>query len=225
MKSASEYFSEQDRKLIEDAVARAESETSGEIVPVVATKSGRYDRAEDLFGLLVAFALLGVFWVLAPHIGLSGGWGSAGAGNPGFFSVVIILIIGVFVGATVSTLFPGLCRPLIPEEEMREEVEKRAAEAFHRFRVRGTNNATGILIYISLFEKMARVMGDDAISSRLDQTRWEEILKLLIDSIKQGAPVAGFEQAILKSGELLGEHFPVQPGDKNELANELRIID
>ncbi len=225
MKIASAYFSDEDRRLIEEAVAKAERETSGEIVPVVATKSGRYDRAEDLFGLLMAFALLGVFWILAPYIGLSGGWGAAGSENPGFFSVVIILIIGIFVGATVSTLFPGLCRPFVSEEEMREEVEKRAAEAFHRFRVRGTENATGILIYISLFEKMARVMGDDAISSKLDQSRWEEILRLLIDSIKQGAPVAGFEKAILKSGELLGEHFPIQPGDKNELANELRIID
>ena len=45
--------------MIEAAIGEAEQKTAGEIVPVVATASGRYDRGEDLFGL-VALCLVAV---------------------------------------------------------------------------------------------------------------------------------------------------------------------
>ena len=44
-------FSDEQRRAVAQAVAEAEGKTSAEIVPVVATASGRYDRAEDIVGL------------------------------------------------------------------------------------------------------------------------------------------------------------------------------
>jgi len=108
---------------------------------------------------------------------------------------------------------------------MREEVERRAAEAFQKFRVRGTSGATGILIYVSIYERMVRVMGDDSISAKLDQGAWDEVCRIAMDGLKSGQPAQGLKNAIAKSGELLSKHFPIEPGDENELANELRIID
>ena len=43
--------------------------------------------------------------------------------------------------------------------------------------------------------------------------------------MKDGKPGVGYKQAILKGADVMEPHFPVQPGDVNELSNELRIID
>jgi putative membrane protein len=63
MKRASKLLSDSDRKKISEAVAEAEKTTSGEIVTTIATSSGRYDRAEDIFGLLVGLVSLGLCWM------------------------------------------------------------------------------------------------------------------------------------------------------------------
>ena len=108
---------------------------------------------------------------------------------------------------------------------MKEEVEKAAAEAFQKFRLRRTQSATGVLIYISLYERMVRVMGDDAISAKLEQKDWADVCVIILKGFKEKQVAESFKTAILKCGSLLETHFAIQPGDKDELSNELRIID
>ena len=96
---------------------------------------------------------------------------------------------------------------------------------FHRFQVRKTEAGTGILIYVSLYERMVRVQGDDTISAKMDQSDWDAVLDTVIDGLKADRASQGIAQGILKSGELLSHHFPIQPGDVNEIGNDLRIID
>ena len=74
MKRASQFFSDTDRQAIEAAVAAAEQRTSAEIIPVVATASGRYDRAEDLFGVIVALVALSVAWLGFQDIRAPSSW-------------------------------------------------------------------------------------------------------------------------------------------------------
>ncbi len=58
MKKASQYFTEEEKKNISKAVQDAESKTSAEIIPVATTSSGRYDRAEDIIGLIVGIIVM-----------------------------------------------------------------------------------------------------------------------------------------------------------------------
>ncbi len=223
MKEASALFTQDDRDKIAKAIADAEERTSGEIVPVVASASGRYDRAEDLFGVVVAtvaVALTGAV-ALQPQ---GGGWSSTPSVGLLIVAIVIALWAGFSVGAFCATKFPFLRLPFITREEMREEVESRALECFQRFRVRATQGGTGILIYVSVYERMVRVVGDDAIAAKLDQAHWDCVRDLLVDGLKGDRPVAGMSDAIAACGTLLSQHFPAQPGDENELINELHLI-
>ena len=68
MVRASTFFPEEDKVLIEKAIADAEQATSGEIVPVVATRSGRYDRAEDLVGIILGLVVVSLVWVIFQNI-------------------------------------------------------------------------------------------------------------------------------------------------------------
>ena len=226
MKKASSLFSEEERKLIESAVGEAESKTSGEIVPVIATQSGRYDRAEDLCGFSLALVLLGVAWYFFQDVRpLRGDWTHGTSLAINLPVIMGILIAGFLLGTVIATRFPVLRHPFISNQEMKEEVEKAAAEAFQKFRLRRTQSATGVLIYISLYERMVRVMGDDAINDKLDQKDWDDVCRIIQEGFKEKQVAKNFKIAILKCGSLLETHFAIQPGDKNELSNELKIID
>ena len=62
MKRASDVFGKEQRREVEAAIAEVEARTSAEIVVVAATRSGRYDRAEDLFGIMVAMIVCFAAW-------------------------------------------------------------------------------------------------------------------------------------------------------------------
>ena len=225
MKKASAWFTESDRKALAEDIARAESATTGEIVPVVATTSGNYDRAEDLFGLVFALISLSVYWLLRGVAPFGSKWSSGPAEGLSLPVVLSIVVVASIVGAVLATAIPSLRTPFIPKSEMGKEVERRAAEAFHRFRIRNTAGATGVLIYVSLFEHAVRVFGDNAINEKVDQKTWQEICDLVVDGIRKGEPAGGLSAGILRCGEVLARHFPIDPGDKNELVNTLHLID
>ncbi len=226
MKPASQFFSEDERRTIAAAVTEAERQTSGEIVPVVATASGRYDRAEDLFGVVLALLALALAWISFQDIrSVAGGWASGQTLALGLLPLLLIVAGGFVLGTVAATLLPVLALPFVTDKEKREEVERSAAEAFHRFRVRKTAAGTGILLYVSLYERMVRVLGDDAISEKLNQKDWDTVRDLVITGLRSNRGAEGLSQAILKCGELLSRYFPLQPGDVNEIRNELRIID
>ncbi len=224
MKTATTLFSADDKQAVEAAIAEAEKMTAGEIVPVVATLSGRYDRAEDLFGLLFALIALSVAWLSIQYT-TQAAWSETQAHGLGLPAAAGILIGGFVIGAALATRFPILRLPFIPRAEMIEEVERRALEIFQRQRVRGTSGATGVLIYVSLYEHVVRVIGDDGVTELLSSDALEDICTLVVDGLKQGRPADGLRQGVKKTGELLAPHLPPAVGDANELANHLVLID
>ena len=109
MKKIQALFSEQQIQQIEQAISRAEKKTSGEIVPVVAFSSGRYDRSEDLFGFFFALLLLSATWLLFQGVNVvSDNWNWAAELNLTLSVVLIILLVGFFLGVLLASYFPVL---------------------------------------------------------------------------------------------------------------------
>ncbi|MED6298965.1 MAG: hypothetical protein VX860_02640, partial [Verrucomicrobiota bacterium] len=106
MKKASQYFSEEEKKKIADAVLKAESLTSAEIVPVAATCSGRYDRAEDIIGVFFGIIAMIVVWGITPHSDAetAGSWGNAPVALFLALSVIGGFIIGAVIGSRIGWL-------------------------------------------------------------------------------------------------------------------------
>lgn len=224
MKKASALFNTQDREFVEAAIAEAERITAGEIVPVVATVSGRYDRAEDLFGLLFGVVALSVAWVLFQDTTLTD-WSATQTQVLGLPAIAGILIVGFLIGAVLATHFPVLRLPFIARAEMIEEIERRALETFQRVRIRDTAAGTGVLIYVSLYERIVKVIGDDSAAAALPIEALEEVCALVVDGLKRGQPADGLAQAVKKTRELLAPKLSPTANDTNELANQLILID
>jgi putative membrane protein len=226
MKRASDLFNDSDRQRINDAVNAAEAKTSGEIVPVVSTESGRYDRAEDLAGFVIALLLLTAAWFVFQGVASPiGRWDEGPFVALGLTSVVLIMIGGAFVGSAVAARINWLRRLFVSKAEMLAEVNEAARAAFTALRVYRTDEGTGILIYASLFERMVVVMGEEGIAAKLEPEIWEKIRDTLIVAIRSGRPTDGFVSSIELCAEHLAVHFPIRSDDINELSDELHIID
>ena len=226
MKHARDFFTPEEREKISKTVLEAEKQTSGEIVPVVATASGRYDRAEDIGGLLLGLAALMVSWLRFQRIlPVEGDWAHGQRLTLGLGWLLLIVVAGFIVGAGITSRVGWLRRLLVSHREMRQEVQRAAWEAFGRFRVGRTAGGTGIILYVSVFERMVCILGDDSIASKLESKTWDEIHSTIIVGIRSGQPADSFCRAITRCGLLLTQHFPSRPGDVNELGNELRIVD
>jgi len=222
MVKASKLFSEAERDAIKQAITQAEENTSGEIIPVIASASGRYDRAEDVFGLFFSLLCVAVGWVLFHNNTPTDGWSSF---NFDLIAILLTIFLSFVIGVLLTHLCPVLRLPFITKKEMEEEVERAAAAAFQHNRLRNTEDSTGILIYISLYEHQVKIVGDDGISAKLTHPDWQHICDAIIKDFKESNYTNGIVEGINLSGKLLAEHFPIKEGDINELANALVIID
>lgn len=223
MKTASAYFTDDDKKRIVEAVSSAESVTSCEIVPVVATASGRYDRSEDIFGLIMSLILVSVYWFYF-QLPAVNEWSIGTVAQPPLWPVLVLIVAGFIAGAVLATVFPVLRLPFITKQEMEEEVERRAMETFKRQRIRATKDSNGVLVYISLYEHMVYVAGDDAVNEVVGEQDWQQVANIVVANMKRGNPADGIAEAIRKCGDILKASFPCEDGDVNELNDGLVIL-
>jgi len=84
---------------------------------------------------------------------------------------------------------------------------------------------TGILLYVSLVERMVWVPGDQPIGGEARSGIWDKIRGTIVEGIRGGHPAQVFYESMADSGALLGEHFPRQTGDGHKLSSNLRIVD
>lgn len=224
MQKASEIISPEQRTRIESAVSAAESKTCCEIVPVVATVSGRYDRAEDLVGLWCAVVGAVIAFLTLPGHTDAGRWG----GIPMWGQIVllgIVMLLCFVAGAATAERLHGLRRLFTPRQQMQEEVNLRARELFFDRRVHHTAGASGLLIFVSLYERMAVVLGDRSVVEALGQTFCEDLCQRLTTRLRSGDVAAAICDTIHHAATSLESALPRTEHDVNELPDTLVLLD
>lgn len=214
--SLQKRFSTQDLERIKAAVHQAESKISGEIVPVFVEKSGFYSvanyRAAVVAGSLV-FLFVIFFDRYMPALAI-------------YDPLLIFLLIVMFglVGALISNYVDLVKRIFIPQQHLDRATRQRAETAFLQEEVFNTRHRTGIMIFISFFEREVMVIADRGISKVVEQKEWDKMVQGIIQNIRMGKVVDGIEAAILRCGEILLEKgFLKTADDVNELKDDLRI--
>ena len=205
------FLSEADQHKIETCVREAESLTRGEIVVMVVPVSHHYPMAALLgataFSFPVALALTpalgGLFW--------------AGPSNLWIFLAAMIPLFLLFHEAVKRV--PILKRCFIRGKEMEEEVREAAHIHFFREGLYRTREETGVLIYISVFERRVWVLGDRGINATIPESHWNGVVATIVQAIKDGRPADGICKAVVEVGRILQEKFPIRPDDQNELRN------
>jgi len=117
--------------------------------------------------------------------------------------------------------WPALVRFLIPKHDQEYSVHTRAAAEFFRCGLVNTQRSTGVLLFVSLLERRVVVLADRSIIEKLPNNTWDQLVEEIIQLKKNKNLTDALTHGISKLGTVLGEHFPIQHDDRNELSNKL----
>jgi putative membrane protein len=203
------HFDDAARARVHEAVRRAEALSRGQIVPVVVEKSDAYPEARFRGAILAA--ALATAAVLGLRLPL------------GIGELPLVQLVAGGLGALLAMWDP-VERALTGARAMDEAVRARALRAFHEQGLHRTAEGTGVLVFASLFEREAVVLGDHGIHARMGDD-WRKVVDALAAGLRAGDPERGFVEAIAVCGARLAEHFPRDPAahpPRNELEDAIR---
>jgi len=218
-------FSDADREKVSAAIATAEANSNGEIVAVATPLSDSYHDVALHWALVPLFAVLAwaawrptalIWW----YNFLLGGWDT----EPTLGQLLALLMVFAALKFTVALLilkWMPLRLALTPAATKHRRVRRRAITVFRAAAEKRTAGRTGILIYLSLGERRAEIVADEAILKVTDEHTWGEAMTALLEQVREGRPGAGICAAIERVGTVLAEHFPRSDADVNEIPDKL----
>lgn len=107
------------------------------------------------------------------------------------------------------------------DDKCSEEVLDRAAYWFEVLEMHKTELRNGVLFYLAYEDRQFAILGDAGINQKVPVGFWDEIRDTIISHFKKGEYAQGLATGIEMAGKQLGDHFPYQTNDKNELSDEI----
>jgi putative membrane protein len=218
-------LSEADHDKVSAAIAAAEAKSNGEIVAVATPLSDAYHDVALHWALVPLFAVLA--WAAWRPTALewwfnffAGGWQP----EPTLGQLLTLLMIFAALKFTVALLilkWMPLRLALTPGTTKHRRVRRRAVTVFRAAAERRTVGRTGVLIYLSMGERRAEIVADEAILKVTDDSTWGEAMAALLEHVRDGRPGDGICAAIEQVGVVLAEHFPRGADDVNEIPDKL----
>jgi putative membrane protein len=227
-------LSPSDLTAIEAAVRAAEAKTTGEIYCVVTEESAHYTEVVIAWATVVALLgpaalLLGGVHVTIPD--LSDSWSASDVGAAIETAARralegAIVLQGLLFAVTAALVsIPAVRRALTPRGLKRLRVQRRAAEQFIAQNLHATRERTGVMIFVSLGERMAELIADEGIADHVEPHIWDRAMAALIAGLKHGKVEEGFAAAIGLCGDVLAEKFPIYGDDNpNELPDAVVVL-
>jgi putative membrane protein len=191
---------------VAQAIQEIERATSAEVVVAVRPSSGHYRHTDYLVGFALSFAALLVFLFDSHEFSID--W------MP--LDTVIAFALGTFLSAS----FPLLRRALTSRRLMRENVRTSARATFFDLGIGKTSGRTGILVYVSMFEKGVEVVADMGIDRAVLGPAFTSAIAALDTALARGTSLPRFTEALRALGPILGKTMPRLAQDINELPDE-----
>lgn len=202
------------RQAIAAAVADVEGQTSAELVTVLAPASASYGE----------YALLwsAVLTLLATTVALFLGPASL---PPLAWSVLPLAVPALFMALSLVFRLPVVLRRLVPRHVQRRNAAAMAHVQFLAQHLHHTRDETGVLLFVSEFERYVEILVDRGVSRHVADNEWQRLVDTFTAQVARGAVREGFLAAITGCGQLLAAKLPPRPDNPNELPNRLAVID
>jgi putative membrane protein len=202
-------LSDRDRARISDAIRASEARTTGEIVCVLARTSAV--EAAPALPVLAAVVALCVPWLLMAYTTLS-------------VQLMLSLQVLAFFALLAVSCLPRVRVALIPRAARRALAHRLAMEQFVIRGMARTKERTGVMIFVSLAERYARIIADDGIAARVSQAEWQGAVDSLVTHMREGRVADGFIAATGLCADVLAKHFPSAGAEPSELPDRVYQI-
>jgi putative membrane protein len=204
---ADQFFTQEENNEITRTIKEVESQTDGEIAVMVVERSDRYLEAEILGGVILGGLLALIITDLFLHDSL-------------WFYIPLSFCF-FFLFRFLSVRVPRLKSFFLSIKRKEETVKNRALRAFYEKGLYKTRHQTGVLFFLSLFERKVWVLADKGIHTKIDQRTLNRFASTVSQGIKENRAGEALCEAIGGMGRLLAEHFPRTAGDTDELPDEV----
>ena len=204
--AARAFFDPSARTRATEAVKAVELRTAAEIVIAVRKTSGNY-RGTDLgFGAILSALTLAFLWF------------SPVAFSPAKMSLntAAVFVLAAFLSSAV----PPLRRLLAGKKNLRANAERHARASFYDQGILRTTGRTGILIFVSIFERAAVLVPDVGVDPQKLGERYAAADKAIQSAVAR-ADFDAFLEAVKGLGPALEEDLPRSADDVNELPDEV----
>lgn len=189
------------------AVKAVEARSSAEIVLAVQPWSASWAAVDCGVGAVLAEVAL-LYTLFAPQ-------------EFGLVWIALIVPAAFAVGFTLSRALPGLRMRLAGSARVREAVERAARARLVELGVANTRGRTGVLVYVSIIERMAAVVADVGVTARVDQGAWTKAVARIHDAVAihgvGAAGLAAVSEAVEALAGVLEEPLPRAADDVDEL--------
>lgn len=200
-------ISKEDHDAVATAIHDAEQRSSGQLVCVLTHASSSYAHVPILWASVLALLLP---W---PLIYLTD-WS---------VERIFVLQLVLFLVAGIALSWMPLRLALVPGPARRARAHRAAIEQFFLRHVSHTANRSGVLIFVSLAERYARIIADEGIAAKVPNAEWQAAIDALVAHMRDGRIAAGFIAAIERCGAVLAAHAPPD-GSPPVLPNRLHVI-
>jgi putative membrane protein len=201
------HFTPEDYAAVSAAIRKAEAQTSGQIVCVLARSSSEYGYIPILWASVLALVMP---WPLI-HF------------TPWSVQRIFLLQLVVFLVVGVVLALAPLRFALVPRAVRRARAHRAALEQFVVRGITRTKNRTGVLIFVSLAERYARIIADEGIAAKVHGSEWQAAIDALTAHMRDGRVVEGFIAAVERCGAVLAAHAP-PVGSAHELPDRLYLM-
>lgn len=204
---ADSFFREQEKNRIKETTETIEKGTIGEIAVMIVDSSDRYHDAEVTGGIFLGSLLSLIITISLFH---SSVW-----------SYIPLSFIFFFPSKLLLHKYPVLKKAFLGLKRKESAVMHRAVTAFYQKELYKTKKNTGVLFFISLFERKVWVLADKGIYEKIEQETLNKFADMVSAGIKEGRACDALCSAIREAGELLAQYFPITPDDTDELPDEV----
>ena len=201
-------FTDSDRARITAAIQEAEKYTSGEFVALVARASDTYRSAALLWAGGLALLVPGVLLLLPLH-------------NMRFLYIYQLQLLTFIALSLLFEFVPRLHMALVPRAVKHQRASRLAHAQFYEQGVHLTREHSGVLFFVSLAERYVEVVADKGIHEKLGEGHWRQVVDTFLEHVRRDEVTEGFVAAIGACGAAMAEHYPVKPGDVDELSDGL----
>ncbi len=92
---------------------------------------------------------------------------------------------------------------------------------FLRMGLEKTRHRNAVLIFVAPRSHKFAVIGDSGVHTKCGDVFWRELADEMAGHFRKSEFTTGIVHGIRKAGQLLAQHFPASPGDRNELSDDI----
>ncbi|NPA67248.1 MAG: hypothetical protein GXO50_01415 [Chlorobi bacterium] len=205
MKQFNDDFKSELYKTIEDI----ENKSLVEIVAAVRKNSGNYRDVSLFFASVVSFLI--VSWLMFAEFIID------------VYHIYFIALASFVLLYLICELINPLKRLLIRKKRMNRNVEIYGRAIFQKGGIRFTGQKTGVLIFLSVFEKQVLILPDRGALTAVPDEEWQTLNNNFQTVFNRKDIATAFIKELKNSGKIFAEYILPAENDINELPDDLEV--